>query len=471
MGKVLWVSILCCAGLCTILVSWPRQDILGAFRPIHAANLVATTAAADARTAPAEVATQIAPTKAAAQAAAPAQVASAVSASPAVPDAGTTKVAAKDLWPQWSSNFRKCSKEEVEVESRADCQSRAVDVGVQFYQWEATQLLCGISAECKRPLQKTEWDWRVYKAPEKLPPADALASQVVVEHSLEQGASEARVAIATMVTVLNPEHHRLFRSIALFEPTATIWVSSTTEAERKIRSIFPMLRIKTAVALDRFQGHSRAQLTSKNMWLPLQMEKASILRTALEAEGVAKGAWYLDPDMFLLAPLPRLDAQLGLSHHRIHPEQEAMFGKWNGGCIFVRSLDVLNYWEKAAPKARSGCCQDQTSLEDVARKFKSTLQEVGCGTDVGWFRFTDRTTKQAASHSRIQCVAGKVMYEGCQEEIRSFHYHVSDKDGSPMRPHVEKALRDCKHPVLPIVLNSYPDPPKHFLGGIRRLGG
>lgn len=281
-----------------------------------------------------------------------------------------------------------------------------------------------------------------------------VRQQAETPPSLAQGRAEAPVVITTMVTDLKSEQRRFFGSVALFEPNATIWVASTTKAAQEVKNAFPLLHIKTSVILDRYQGYSRGGLTRFKLWLPFQMEKARILRTALQAEGHT-GSWYLDSDMFLLARLPRIDAPLGLSDHRIDPQIEAQYGKWNGGCVFVKSTEALSAWEQAAPHARSDCCEDQTALEDVARKFSGRFAEVGCGTDVGWYRFAAGTTKRAASHSRIQCVNGKVMYEGCHEEIRSFHYHVTDKE---MRLYVEKALRDCHHPALPIVLASYPDP-------------
>jgi len=280
--------------------------------------------------------------------------------------------------------------------------------------------------------------------------------------SSQQSSAQASTVIVTMVTNLNAESTRFFNSVAKFEPSATVWVASTSAVAPKIKKTFPHLKIKARTVLDKYQGPSakyRTWLEEHNLWTPLQMEKAKILRAALKEEGVLNGAWYLDGDTVLFGRLPRVDAKfaVGVSKQGISWRHELEYGVYNGGCVFVRNTTVLDVWEEVFPfEKKRPCCKDQTSLEKVAAAFKDSAVELGCGTNVGWWRFSASTQVPAkTTYRKLQCMHGKIMHEGCNEEINSMHYHVADYEGAPLRPYVERMLRDCKHPALDLVRSSY----------------
>jgi len=100
------------------------------------------------------------------------------------------------------------------------------------------------------------------------------------------------------------------------------------------------------------------------------MEKANLLEWALsraEADGDDdSGALFLDCDVTCLAPLPPVpvDAAVAVSPHGIRPLDEELFGRFNGGCFFVRDPGALYQWRRATHRSRYF---DQASIEDVAR--------------------------------------------------------------------------------------------------------
>lgn len=254
---------------------------------------------------------------------------------------------------------------------------------------------------------------------------------------------------------IHADAKRFFTSVALFEPDATVLVATSTTAAAQIKKAFPSLSIRTYAMLDAYQGHDRGDMVSSHLWASFNLVKSTILRKAL-AEAGGAGAWYMDADTFLLAPLPRVSAKVGLSDQRVPPNVVASYGRYNSGLLFVRSTDVLDVWEQAVPHARNPDARDQTALEDVWRLFSSEGQvvELGCGMDVGWYRFAG-SAQFYDQYDKIKCRDGKVQYDGCNEEIKTMHYHAHDIEGDRMRPAVERVLRDCKHPALSFVLESY----------------
>ena len=285
-------------------------------------------------------------------------------------------------------------------------------------------------------------------------PGTKLMSQVPAAPEGGAGVQQEGAVITTLITKFSAEQARFFNSIKRFEPDATVYVSCSTDVAAAIQkaSVGCCKKLQLEVRLDRYVGLSRAQMERQGIWTKFQMEKAAILRIALKNER-RRGAWYMDGDMFLLAPMPRIAAEVGLSHHRCSPNVTERVGTYNGGCVFFRSEVALTAWEQAAPDARTKCCKDQTSLEDVAWKFKSSFQEVGCSVNVGWWRIDPESNNGYTQIDRLRCTQGQVQFDGCT--IQSMHYHIGDRQTELIGPALDKVVRECNHPVLPILLESY----------------
>ena len=73
-------------------------------------------------------------------------------------------------------------------------------------------------------------------------------------------------------------------------------------------------------------------------------------------------ALFLDCDILLLAPLPPMgDAPLGLIRlQRTNARMSTLYGRYNGGCVFVREAAVLDAWSRASRNTSyHPCCRDR----------------------------------------------------------------------------------------------------------------
>eukprot|EP00930_Biecheleria_cincta_P104737 TRINITY_DN9713_c0_g1_i2.p1 TRINITY_DN9713_c0_g1~~TRINITY_DN9713_c0_g1_i2.p1 ORF type:complete len:591 (-),score=76.10 TRINITY_DN9713_c0_g1_i2:291-2063(-) len=167
------------------------------------------------------------------------------------------------------------------------------------------------------------------------------------------------LALCTMTTSFTQDVKRLLHSIEVFMPNVTVYVYTTKPTGDDISAAFPRMSFVMNHTLSRYAGMDRESMMRAHLWTSLQMEKAAVLRAALN-DGF-EGAWFLDADVFLLAPLPNMSQRtlLALSPQLTNAWQAKMYGTFNGGTMFVRDVKVLDDWESIAPTARCAQAQDQ----------------------------------------------------------------------------------------------------------------
>jgi len=266
------------------------------------------------------------------------------------------------------------------------------------------------------------------------------------------------IAICTMATIGNLyELEKLLRSLELFAPNIPAVYAITDRATaQELGKRF--LREPPVIAfpeLDSFSLVDRHRMTTRT-WREFNMKKASILERALIRGH--EGALFMDADTFLLAPLPKLGPEaLGLSPHHIIPQKLEEFGEFNGGFVFVRDTKVLKSWQELAPVARGTCCQDQTALDGLARKFKHFA--FPSGVNVGWYQMVSRLSgSQQDLFDQIKCQNGQIVFK--DRPVVSFHGHIfpnptaanpqhafQKEELHDFSKHVQKALEDCRHPM------------------------
>jgi hypothetical protein len=125
--------------------------------------------------------------------------------------------------------------------------------------------------------------------------------------------------------------------------------------------------------------------TYTTKWTDFMCEKINALRWAFhEAESGAEGLWFLDADICLLGKLPRLPetCELALAPHYIRGADEAKYGRYNGGFLWMREPRFLDIWASATHTSRFF---EQAALEDVATAAKS-LYEFPIQHNFGWWR-------------------------------------------------------------------------------------
>ena len=121
-------------------------------------------------------------------------------------------------------------------------------------------------------------------------------------------------------------------------------------------------RIVRLNALNKYSSYNRRQMELmqsslySSLWLEFQAEKLNLLDWVFISEPTAldHGVFYFDADICFLGALPEVNsnALVGLSPHMIRDEDEAKFGKYNAGFLWMKTPEAVAEWRKACPKSR-----------------------------------------------------------------------------------------------------------------------
>lgn len=142
---------------------------------------------------------------------------------------------------------------------------------------------------------------------------------------------------------------------------------------------YPGEIIVECTALAPYVGLNRAAMEKmkgekySSLWFDFMAEKIELLRWAFSKEAEANGGrppaggiLFCDADICFLAPLPEISvgARVALSPHYIRDEDEAKFGRYNGGFAWFADTLYVDVWENACAAGQR--FYEQTALEDVA---------------------------------------------------------------------------------------------------------
>jgi hypothetical protein len=138
-------------------------------------------------------------------------------------------------------------------------------------------------------------------------------------------------------------------------------------------------------------------------------------------------AWFLDADICLLAALPGVGPSmtLGLSPYFIRSADEARYGRYNAGMIWIADRSLLDVWRRATYASRF---YEQASLEEVAKAAGEGLLEFPIQDNFGSWRYLQSADPPPAIEARLgynrrlACVG--LTYDGAP--LRSLHTHWED---------------------------------------------
>lgn len=144
------------------------------------------------------------------------------------------------------------------------------------------------------------------------------------------------------------------------------------------------------IALDAYSGLNRKQMEQirgvqfPTKWTEFMCEKISAMRYAFEMSQTTEGIWFLDADITLFDKLPTFpeDTEVALAPHSIRPGDEAKFGRYNGGFLWIKNQRLLDVWWTATKTSRF---YEQAALEEVARASQH-LVEIPIQHNFGWWR-------------------------------------------------------------------------------------
>jgi hypothetical protein len=241
--------------------------------------------------------------------------------------------------------------------------------------------------------------------------------------------------IATIVT--GPKYvlelQLLLHTLEQWEPSAEVFILTDTPTSSLISAVKSRIRYSTRVGLDAYAGLTRNDMEARNgikyatLFHEFTMEKATILEWVFSIRPEAKevGVWFLDADISLLAPLPKLPtgSRVGLSPHYIRTVDEGRYGHYNAGMIWLRDPALLDTWRKAAYGSRF---YEQAALEAVGNSVSAEERvEFPIQDNFGWWRYLQSADPPPVIQGRLgynRTLPGcGLTYEG--QALRSLHTH------------------------------------------------
>ncbi len=230
------------------------------------------------------------------------------------------------------------------------------------------------------------------------------------------------------------EFQLLLHTLEQWEPTAEAFVFADTATAGLLRAVGTRITLHIRTELDAYTGLTRKDMEARDgriyntMFHDFTMEKAKVLKWVFEERvesGGNEGVWFLDADICLLAPLPQPVAEhrLALSPHYIRPADEARYGRFNAGMLWVRDIALLDVWRRAAYGSRF---YEQAALEAVwAAVPAEEREELPLQNNFGWWRHAQSVDPPPAIEARIgynrRLVGCGLTYDG--QVLRSLHTH------------------------------------------------
>jgi hypothetical protein len=152
-----------------------------------------------------------------------------------------------------------------------------------------------------------------------------------------------------------------------------------------------------------------------------------------ELTGGSVPLWFMDADILHLAPLPAVPdtAVLALSPHSIRAADEARFGHYNAGFLWIRDLSLLSIWRGEGHRSTF---YEQKPLEHVASSVPAgTLYEFPDTVNFGWWRMFQSAEDPHTIVERFRLYRPDnsvgIRYNGAP--LQSIHTHFYRFDKSP----------------------------------------
>ena len=224
------------------------------------------------------------------------------------------------------------------------------------------------------------------------------------------------------------------KTLETWHPNAVLYV--LTDSKTNLSSVQRKCKINTKITLDAYAGKTRKVMEKMpgkvydTLFKDFTYEKANVLRWMFEAQPSLKdtGVWLMDADIVHLAPLPDIPktATLALCPHYINSQDEALYGHYNAGMLWLKDSSLINVWCEAGKTSRFF---EQASLEVIAEKAKATLYEFPVQVNFGWWRmFQGKDDKKEVQNKfslfRADNSVG-VRYDGVC--LQSIHTHSFDR--------------------------------------------
>jgi len=237
-------------------------------------------------------------------------------------------------------------------------------------------------------------------------------------------------SIATLATMECAAEYRLFHAaLRRHHPELPLIVATTTDlaqtAPLSPATTYLHMLDKYPKPVCRKTMEATAGRNFRTLHDDFMMEKANVLEEALSRH---PNCLLIDCDVVMLAPLPDVPShptppRVGLSPHGIMAQDEALFGKYNGGWVYTDDTALPHRWRHHTRFSRY---YDQAALEDVARDYgtKGEVWEVPPQCNFGYWRLlqSDNPIKVLQRFS-IQRQESQHMIYLDETPLQSVHTH------------------------------------------------
>jgi hypothetical protein len=167
----------------------------------------------------------------------------------------------------------------------------------------------------------------------------------------------------------------------------TIYMLVDTAVNNALSGIQYKGTIRAKILLERYTNKTRQEMEQQSLWHEFMCEKHNVLDWAFREEGVAAdGVFFFDADICFLGPLPTIPTgtEVILSQHLIRNKDEAKFGKYNAGYVWMSNKGVVDVWRQASNTSRY---YEQAALECFdAEEWKGRVGYFGPEHNYGWWR-------------------------------------------------------------------------------------
>ena len=248
--------------------------------------------------------------------------------------------------------------------------------------------------------------------------------------------------IATIATNQSLHDLKIFlKSLALWytlETCPTVYLFTDTETMKTIQADFSTTPIIYKNCLDQYSSMTRKEMEgvrrgTKTLWYEFQMEKMNLLDWVLATD--PQPVFYLDSDICFFAPLPEVPDgfTVGVSPHLIALKDEAKFGKYNGGYLWVKDPKAVTAWREACPASRF---HEQAALEVFdTPEWSKKVYQFPIQYNYGWWRlWQGRESPDVIERSWfVAIVSNDTVYSGISvygKPLGSVHTHFHNPSDS-----------------------------------------
>jgi len=207
-------------------------------------------------------------------------------------------------------------------------------------------------------------------------------------------------------------------SLSLHHPNAKTYVICDNDTKTYIENSTPQPRLEIIwyPELDKYSQYNRVQMEENGLWSDFQMEKATIIKKALEKE---EDTLLLDSDTIILDTLyVDKTKELGVSPQFIKNEYVNKTGYYNGGMLWTNQKTLPTKWIEYTKTSRY---YDQASIEDLTKYY--TFFEFGENYNLQTWRFILGIENSEKILSYLNIKNNKIYYKN--EPLKFIHTHFN----------------------------------------------